>query len=768
MHHNKAKKKEIDEFIKAHDEWEPVGPTPMPDITTLRGHHLRLLETYKPFYAPFCDLCCRCTFGKCDLSGDKKGACGITLSTQQSREFLMSCCMGVSAHAAHGGHLLDYLIEKFGADHKIDLGPEVLIEMPVMRTLIGLKPETLADLKKSLDYVNDNIVHLVASCHTGQEGGHLDYESKAMHAGLMDMLAMEISDVCQISALDMPRNCKETSLVDIGWKSAERSKPTILCVGHNVSSSKELIDYLQANDLYDKVEVGGICCTAIDNTRYSDRAKVIGPLSRQLFYVRSGLADVIVTDEQCIRCDLPGEAKKAESAFIATSDKVSYGLENVTDKGSDEIVRMIVEEGKQVLLLDPLKIGEVAAKVALEMVKKRRKDLVEASQVQELAKACKKCGICNQVCANLLPVQDAVQAAAAGDLGPLKRIYQQCIGCGKCDQECREEVPIIKMMQAVADPEIYKMRVGRGAAHELEIRFVGTRLGLGEIPCVLAFVGCSNFPEEEDIADMVEEFAKRKYLVLLTGCSAMAAAMKKDKDGKNVYERYPGEFVPGGVVNIGSCVANAHIGGLAIKVAQVFAKLPLRANFEVMADYILNRVPAVGVAWGAYSQKATSIASGCNALGIPVVLGPHSSKYRRVLISDDSEADWTVMDARTKVLRDAGEASPVHLLTVVESKERAMVTIAKLAMRRNDTELNRNLKLFHYIDLHMKYMGTFPPDLGQFVRRPSDIPLVYRRQVMKLLKSMGWEPREGITSPTLIGTYQGNVTVEQAMASQIK
>ena len=224
------------------------------------------------------------------------------------------------------------LIDKYGEDHKVDLGPEVSIEAPFMRTVMGFKPETLGDLKKGLEYVNENLVHLYASLHTGQEGGNLDYESKSMHAGLMDMLGMEISDICQISALGFPKSDAEATLVDIGWRSADKSKPTILCVGHNVSNSKELIDYLQASNLYDQVEVGGICCTAIDNTRYSDRAKVIGPLSRQLFYVQSGLADVVITDEQCIRCDLPVEAKKVGAALIATSDKVSYGLEDVTEK----------------------------------------------------------------------------------------------------------------------------------------------------------------------------------------------------------------------------------------------------------------------------------------------------------------------------------------------------------------------------------------------------------------------------------------------------
>ncbi|RLF09789.1 MAG: acetyl-CoA decarbonylase/synthase complex subunit alpha, partial [Thermoprotei archaeon] len=59
------------------EEWEPMGPTPMPNISTLRSWDMKLLNRYKPFYAPFCDLCCLCTFGKCDLTGDKRGACGL-------------------------------------------------------------------------------------------------------------------------------------------------------------------------------------------------------------------------------------------------------------------------------------------------------------------------------------------------------------------------------------------------------------------------------------------------------------------------------------------------------------------------------------------------------------------------------------------------------------------------------------------------------------------------------------------------------------------
>jgi CO dehydrogenase/acetyl-CoA synthase alpha subunit len=56
------------------DSWaEPMEPTPMPDLTTLRDWDMKLLNKHKPFYMPDCDLCCLCTFRKCDLTAGKRG-----------------------------------------------------------------------------------------------------------------------------------------------------------------------------------------------------------------------------------------------------------------------------------------------------------------------------------------------------------------------------------------------------------------------------------------------------------------------------------------------------------------------------------------------------------------------------------------------------------------------------------------------------------------------------------------------------------------------
>ncbi len=755
------RKDTVNEIIRAEDKWEPVGHTPMPELPDLRNWDMRLLKTYKPFYAPMCDLCCFCTYGKCDLTGDKRGACGIDISAQQARVVLLACCMGTAAHGGHARHVLHYLIEKHGKDYKINLGDQILVEAPHIRTVLGLKPETLGDLEKAVEYVENQLIHCISALHTGQEGSALDYESKALHISMLDHVALEAADIAEIVGFGYPTSVAETPLVGLGWGAVDRTKPVILLIGHNPVTAISIVDYLNSNGLQDKVEVAGICCTAQEVVRYSDRAKVVGPLSRQLFFIRCGIADVIVTDEQCVRCDTPGEAAKAGTALIATNDKICYGLEDVTKKEAGEIVKEMVSGGKQTLIFDPEKAAEVAVRVAMELAPKKNKVLTKPEEVPDLAKDHKLCNMCSQVCPNLLPVGDAIEAAKNSNIQPLVEVFNKCIGCGKCDHECPRHVPIIKMMQAAASWESWNMRAGRGPIMDVEIRKVGAPIVLGTIPGIIAIVGCSNFPEEiDEVAEIAEEFAKRKYIVVLSGCSAMVAGMKKDKEGKTLYEKYPPNFDAGGVLNVGSCVANSHITGAAMKVANIFATLPLRGNYEVIADYILNRVGACGLAWGAYSQKAAAIATGCNRLGIPVVVGPHSSKYRRLYMSRKEEDDWTVMDGREKKLVDTEEPSPEHLITVVESKERAMVTMAKLCIRKNDTAQGRQLKLTHYIALHKQYLGTLPDDLHLFVRKATDIPIFFKKEVMAYLEKVGWKEKPVLTLPTLMGTYPSEVPID--------
>ena len=201
---------------------------------------------------------------------------------------------------------------------------------------------------------------------------------------------------------------------------------------------------------------------------------------------------------------------------------------------------------------------------------------------------------------------------------------------------------------------------------------------------------------------------------------------------------------------MGSCVSNPHIAGAAIKIASIFAKLPLRANYEEIADYVHTRVGAVGVAWGAMSQKAASIASGFWRLGIPVVVGPHGSKYRRMLLGrKDREEDWYDYDARTGDRVYVGP-TPEHLFYAAETKEEAMVMIAKLCMRPADTTKGRAIKLTHYIDLHKRFYGVLPDDLHLFVRTKADIPITMKDEILKFLEKKKWKEGRIINIPTLL------------------
>ena len=747
-------------FGKIVDEsWkEPQGPTPFPSATTLREWDMKLLQRYKPFYMPFCDMCCLCTYGKCDLTGDKRGACGINMSAQQSRTVLLACCIGTATHLGHARHLVDHLVEKFGRNHPIDAGGlNVEIEAPIIRLVCGVKPKTLGDLEEVLNYGESQLTHLLAATHTGQEANNLDFESKVLQTGMIDHVALEVADIAQVSAYGFPKADPDAPLVGLGFGAVDAEKPVIMVIGHNVVPSISIIDYLRDNDLADKVEVCGLCCTAHDVTRYEKRAKIVGPISWQLRFIRSGVPDVVVVDEQCVRCDVLEEAKKIKAPVIATSEKNCSGLPDRTHDSADSIVADLVN-GKTLgaLILNPDKAGEVAARVATQVAptRKKFKALPDADNLVEKAKKCRKCNECTRACPNLMPIQDAVATAAKGDLTSLADLYEQCLGCGRCESACPEGIPIhgfiVKAAEKQMKEEKFAVRSGRGAIQDVEIRNVGSPIVLGEIPGVVALVGCANFPKGgREVADIATEFAKRRYIVVTSGCSAMSAAMYKDADGKTPYEAFSGAFEAGGIVNVGSCVANSHIAGAAIKIATIFAKRNLRANYEEIADYIYNRVGAVGVAWGAMSQKAAAIASGFWRLGIPVVVGPHGSKYRRMLLGRKDKADdWYVYDARTGDKVFVGPV-PEHLFYAAETKEEAMVMIAKLCMRPNDTTKGRAVKLTHYIDLHKRLYGAMPDDVHLFVRSRNDLPITMKDEIVKILEEKNWKETR-IPDPTLL------------------
>ncbi|MFW9975032.1 MAG: CO dehydrogenase/acetyl-CoA synthase complex subunit alpha, partial [Candidatus Thorarchaeota archaeon] len=665
--------------------------------------------------------------------------------------------IGCSAHLAHSRHLIDYLIEEYGPRTELIQGPGTEIHAPVTRLVTGMRPRTLEDASIILDYCETQMTHTLSATATGQEGDWMDFESKVFHAGMIDQLSMEIADLAQVSTLGMPQADPDAPLVESGIGMMDTNKAIILTIGHNIVPAASITDYITEKRLHEVAEVGGMCCTAWDISRRDPKAKVVGPISWQLRFIRSGKADVIVVDEQCVRTDVVREAKKVKAPVISTSDKAVMGLPDRSDDDPDSIVEELVS-GKipGAYIPNHRIVGEVATKVALAVKPKRRKMKFFPSkkQIQKMAEECKKCSECIRACPNDQNVMEAVLAAEVGNFEPLREVYHNCIGCARCESACPNDYDLHSWMVVAAEAdckeETHMVRTGRGAIQDTEIRNVGQPIVFGEIPGVIAHVGCANYPGGgQDVHDMAEEFAKRRYIIVTSGCAAISAGHVKDENGQSIYERRTGEFDAGGVVNVGSCVANSHIAGAAIKIAAIFAKRNLRGNYAEIADYIHNRVGAVGISWGAMSQKAASIAAGFWRLGVPVIVGPHGSKYRRMLLGKaEEERNWTVYDARTgdRVVTAPG---PEHLFYAAETVAEANVMTAKLVLRPNDTGKGRSIKLSHYIDVHEKYYGFFPEDVWRYIRRDTDIPITLKDKILAQMKEHNWKERR-IPDPTLL------------------
>jgi len=114
----------------------------------------------------------------------------------------------------------------------------------------------------------------------------------------------------------------------------------------------------------------------------------------------------------------------------------------------------------------------------------------------------------------------------------------------------------------------------------------------------------------------------------------------------------------------------------------------------------------------------------------------------------DKPENWEVLDARTGDKVNVGPA-PEHLFQTVETPQEAMVQIAKLCIRPNDTWKGRMGKLTHYIDLHKRNYGVMPVDIHQFIRTPADIPITMKDEIVEILKERNWKETI-IPDPTML------------------
>lgn len=753
----------IGAVVKEEEEWDqPMGPYPKPGVATLRDWDFKIENRYRIMYAPADDTCTLCTYGPCDLTGNARGACGIDMAGYSGKIVLIACLMGTCAHSAHGRHLYHWCLDKFG-DMKFQMGDEILVDSPLYQTIMGSKPRMLKDFGEGLSYLEEEVVQLMAATHTGQESSYRDFESKALHAGMLDLLGMEICDMLQIVAYDMPRGDADAPLIEIGMGTLDQNKGVLIAYGHNLAAGAEAMIYAEANNLWDKVDIGGVCCTAHDLNRIGlaagvpgipkgigTKPKVAGAIGWWRKMVRSGVMDCIMVDEQCVWCDVLEDAQKRKIPVIATTDKIMMGLQDRTNDPIDAIVDDLVNfKMPGVAILDPAKAGQVGIRVAIAVKPKRAEAKTAAklteAQFNEYLEKCTQCNQCAFVCPPHTRISDLIAEAKKGNLEAFSSMYEICVGCARCESACPQGIPIMDLYeyanrQYVKDQK-FVMRAGRGPARDTEIRSVGAPIVLGTIPGVIALVGCSNYPKgTKEAYDMAKEFVDRGYIVVTSGCMAMDMSLYKNEEGKTIWEQYPGGFDGRNICNTGSCVSNANIADAAIKVATIFAHRNHRANFDDIADYIMSKVGACGVAWGPYSQKAAAIATGCNRLGVPVVVQPHSVMYRRSFMGRaDKPEDWMVIDARDGKMQQI-EPAPEAMLYIAETKEEAMMEMAKLCLRPSDNSMGRSIKLNHWCDISMKYCGKLPDDWHLYVRDVKDLPITYKESMMKVLEEKhGWK-----------------------------
>ena len=158
--------------------------------------------------------------------------------------------------------------------------------------------------------------------------------------------------------------------------------------------------------------------------------------------IRSGVMDCVMVDEQCVFCDVLGDAEKRKIPVIATTDKIMLGLPDRTNDPIDAIVDDLVNfKMPGVAVLDPNQGGEIGIRVAIAVKPKRAEakiqNLITEEQFKEGIAKCTQCNECAFVCPPHIRISKLIADAVKGDLLTFSNSYEICVGCGKCEQSAR-------------------------------------------------------------------------------------------------------------------------------------------------------------------------------------------------------------------------------------------------------------------------------------------------------------------------------------------
>ena len=676
----------------------------------------------------------------------------IMEESNQAKLSLQDTCKGLFKQLTFARDLLDFAIKSFGRNREIDMGSS--ITYPTMNTsmLTGFYTKNLDDMDRALSYAEAQLSELLLAAYFGAESV-LEFEEKALHAGALTFLVMEIAETIKMCCFEFfnAGNHPATEYsdsppveIEVGMGAVDRTKPVIVFFGNNFLPAWFAVEHVKAKGLEDAIEICGVGAVGHDIPRFYNGGKVLTSAVKARKVTRAGIPDVVVASETCLDFDLVAEAKRVDAKVVAYGYKAGSGLEDRSDDSVDDILKNVMENDLPgVRITIPEKAGELAVKLAIAIKQKgNRKENYLLAELKEEASRCNSCDICVDVCPNKQTISKAMD-----DVSALADIYDNCIFCGECERACPEGVPIMDLIMSAAATtgklkgDKYLMRAGRGPMSELEWRDLtfGIILG-GNGPGMINIIGCGNYPgSEREVAEMARYFLERNALVTVSGCVAADVAKYFDENGF-LFEQYIAAGVLKGLVNFGGCTAISHVPAAIYRGALVGSGYTPKANWTQIADYLYARLPVVVIMWGAATEEMYAVAAGLVRSGIPVVIGPSGFKFKRYFLGDkDDRSKWWMYDGVTGEKKEV-EPCPMHMLVPVDTKEEAIAMCAKLLHRPLALRDPRLASLEAENEAYKNFFGEYSDDWHLYVRSEQELHVMRRAELLrKLGQEHGWE-----------------------------
>ena len=710
-----------------------------------------LMDRYCPVYTVNeieVSKCKDCTQGPCT---GNEGLCGLDLRAYHAKRSLQEACKGLCKQLAVAKELFEFSLQLFGPNRRIDIGSTITYPTPNTSMLTGFYIQDLADVSKALSYAESQLSELLISAYFSNESER-ELEEKALHAGSLTFLVMEVAESIKMCCFDLLNAGKHAATeypefpaaeIEVGMGTIDTDKPVILFIGNNFLPAWFAVQYVVREHQEEEIEICGAGAVGHDLPRFYNRAKVLSSGVKARKAIRSGIADVVVVSDLCFEFDVVEEAKRVDTIVIVSGYTPVKGLEpEPFSETGDVISRQCVR------VTDPEKAGELAVELAREQKSRRRGDyLMSGDELRREALRCKGCDKCFSVCPSRVAISNAMVQAANGDLNALAEVYDNCSFCARCEQVCPEGIRILDLVISAASAagkireDRYLMRAGRGPMSELEWRDLtfGIILG-GNGPGMVNIIGCGCTSERE-VADMARYFLERNYLVCVSGCVAADAAKYMDKEERRcLFQQYIAAGVLKGLVNFGGCTAISHVPSAIYRGALVGSGYTPKANWTQVVDYLYARLPVVVIMWGAATEEMYAVASGLLRSGIPVVVGPSGFKFVRFFIGDRHDrSKWWMYDGVTGEKKEV-EPCPVHMLVPVETKEEAIAMCAKLLHRPLALRDPRLASLEAENETHKDFFDEYPDDWYLYVRSEQELHVMRRMELLrKLEKEQGWE-----------------------------